>query len=150
MRSSFVFELISTYISRVTGHLLYGQQIQNHAFDMTTSLYAKSKANVRKFRYTLPKKLSTPLIINAKPLPVEIDKTQCPVFHFIYCNSQLLFIFADDEVEEAEEAATEHLLDSSVVGRHAFTAMAGDHDRLTRQRLQRSPNEMHGIHQERV
>jgi len=57
---------------------------------------------------------------------------------------------ADDEVEEAEEAGAVPMLDSSTIGKHSFTAMAGDHDRLTRQRLQRSPNELHTIQHERV
>ncbi|KAJ7321783.1 Ganglioside-induced differentiation-associated protein 2 [Desmophyllum pertusum] len=57
----------------------------------------------------------------------------------------------DDVVEEAEEAAgATNMLDSSVIGKHSFTAMAGDHDQLTRQRLQRSPNEMHVVQHERV
>lgn len=56
----------------------------------------------------------------------------------------------DDEVEEAEEACATNVLDTSSVGRHAFTAMAGDHDQLTRQRLQRSTSEMHTIQHERV
>ena len=56
-----------------------------------------------------------------------------------------------DVVEEAEEAAgATNMLDSSVIGKHSFTAMAGDHDQLTRQRLQRSPNEMHVVQHERV
>lgn len=59
-------------------------------------------------------------------------------------------MFLDDEVEEAEEAGVVHMLDSSTVGKHSFTAMAGDHDQLTRQRLQRSPNEMHTLRHERV
>ena len=58
--------------------------------------------------------------------------------------------FADDEVEEAEEAGAVHMLDSSVLSRHAFTAMAGDHDQLNRQRLQRSTNEMQAIQHERM
>lgn len=57
---------------------------------------------------------------------------------------------ADDEVEEAEEAGAVHMLDSSTIGKHSFTAMAGDHDQLTRQRLQRSPNELHAVQHERV
>lgn len=67
-------------------------------------------------------------------------------------SSQLLLIIvpADEEVEEAEEAGVVHMLESSVVGKHAFTAMAGDHDQLTRQRLQRSPNELHAMQHERV
>lgn len=56
----------------------------------------------------------------------------------------------DDEVEEAEEAGAVHMLDSSTIGKHSFTAMAGDHDQLTRQRLQRSPNELHAVQHERV
>lgn len=56
----------------------------------------------------------------------------------------------DDEVEEAEEAGAVQMLDTSAVGKHSFTAMAGDHDQLTRQRLQRSANEMHAIQHERV
>lgn len=56
----------------------------------------------------------------------------------------------DDEVEEAEEAGAVHMLDSSVLSRHAFTAMAEDHDQLNRQRLQRSTNEMQAIQHERM
>lgn len=57
----------------------------------------------------------------------------------------------DEEAEEAEEDdGTVHMLDSSVVSRHAFTAMEGDHDQLNRQRLQRSPSEMQAMQQERV
>lgn len=56
----------------------------------------------------------------------------------------------DDDVEEAEEAGAVHMLDSSTVGKHSFTAMAGDHDQLTRQRLQRSPSEQHAVQHERV
>ena len=60
-------------------------------------------------------------------------------------------VFEDEEAEEAEEDdGTVHMLDSSVVSRHAFTAMEGDHDQLNRQRLQRSPNEMQAMQQERV
>lgn len=57
---------------------------------------------------------------------------------------------ADPDVEEAEEAGAIHMLDSATVGKHSFTAMAGDHDQLTRQRLQRSPSEQHAIQHERV
>lgn len=60
------------------------------------------------------------------------------------------FVCVDDEVEEAEEACATNVLDTSSVGKHAFTAMAGDHDQLTRQRLQRSTSEMHTIQHERV
>lgn len=59
-------------------------------------------------------------------------------------------VCVDDEVEEAEEAGAVHMLDSSTIGKHSFTAMAGDHDQLTRQRLQRSPNELHAVQHERV
>lgn len=64
--------------------------------------------------------------------------------------SFFFFVCADDEVEEAEEAGAVHMLDSSNIGKHSFTAMAGDHDQLTKQRLQRSPNELHAIQHERV
>lgn len=59
-------------------------------------------------------------------------------------------VFEDEEAEEAEEEGRVHMLDSSVVSRHAFTAMEGDHDQLNRQRLQRPPNEMQALQQERV
>lgn len=78
-----------------------------------------------------------------------------PIFKFTpltktFATVHFVFI-KDEEAEEAEEDdGIVHMLDSSVVSRHAFTAMEGDHDRLNRQRLQRSPNEMQAMQQERV
>ena len=68
----------------------------------------------------------------------------------IICNWNVFKTGADPDVEEAEEAGAIHMLDSATVGKHSFTAMAGDHDQLTRQRLQRSPSEQHAIQHERV
>ena len=61
-----------------------------------------------------------------------------------------MFSSALDGVEEAEEAGAIFMLDSSAVGKHSFSVMAGDHDRVTRQRLQRSPHEMHVLQHQRV
>lgn len=79
---------------------------------------------------------------------IEVDKGKLTLI--VVCCLSLCFLCADDEVEEAEEAGAVHMLDSSTVGKHSFTAMAGDHDQLTRQRLQRSPNELHAVQHERV
>lgn len=53
-------------------------------------------------------------------------------------------------MEVAEEAEAVYMLDTPTVGKHAFSAMAGDFDSISRQRLRRAPDEMHAMQQQRV
>jgi hypothetical protein len=53
----------------------------------------------------------------------------------------------ENDIEEGED-----ILDITEmhVGQHAFAAMEGDHDQMTRQRAQRSPVEMHVAERHRM
>lgn len=53
----------------------------------------------------------------------------------------------DDEIEQGEDTLD---IQEMHVGQHAFAAMQGDHDQMTRQRAHRSPEEMHVAERQRM
>ncbi|XP_031571067.1 protein GDAP2 homolog [Actinia tenebrosa] len=53
----------------------------------------------------------------------------------------------DDEIEQAEDMLD---IQEMHVGQHAFAAMQGDHDQMSRQRAHRSPEEMHVAERQRI